>query len=74
MSFFLRFFLLISLNFIVYDIARAQPVSIPPMMRIIVPFSPGASTDIIARAIASQLSTRLGNSVIVEKSLAPHKQ
>jgi len=66
MNYFLRILILTSLNFIAYDFAQAQQVSIPPMMRIIVPFSPGASTDIIARAIASQLSTRLGNSVIVE--------
>lgn len=44
----------------------AQQVPMPPLIKIVVPFAAGASTDIAARAIASQLSTRLGTSVIVE--------
>jgi tripartite-type tricarboxylate transporter receptor subunit TctC len=35
-------------------------------MRIVVPFPPGGSNDVIARAIAPQLAKRLGNNVIVE--------
>lgn len=38
----------------------------PPLMRIVVPFSAGASNDVIARAIAPALAKRLGNTVIVE--------
>jgi tripartite-type tricarboxylate transporter receptor subunit TctC len=38
----------------------------PPLMRIVVPFPPGGSNDVIARAIAPQLAKRLGNNVIVE--------
>ncbi|MDQ0139665.1 tripartite tricarboxylate transporter substrate-binding protein [Cupriavidus necator] len=47
--------------------ARAQgPAAVPPLMRIVVPFSAGASNDVIARAIAPALGRRLGNTVIVE--------
>jgi tripartite-type tricarboxylate transporter receptor subunit TctC len=46
--------------------AHAQELKIPPVMRIVVPFSPGASNDVIARVLAPQLAKRLGNSVIVE--------
>jgi tripartite-type tricarboxylate transporter receptor subunit TctC len=35
-------------------------------MRIVVPFPPGGSNDVIARVIAPQLAKRLGNNVIVE--------
>jgi len=45
--------------------AMAQE-SVPKLMKIIVPFSPGANNDAIARAIAEPLSKRLGNTVIVE--------
>jgi tripartite-type tricarboxylate transporter receptor subunit TctC len=45
-------------------IALAQ--EIPPLLRIVVPFPPGGSNDVIARAIAPQLAKRLGNNVIVE--------
>src|SRR5690349_23772548 len=45
-------------------IAAAQDV--PKLIRIVVPFSAGASNDAIARAIAPQLSKRLDATVIVE--------
>ncbi len=44
----------------------AQAQQLPNPIRIIVPFAPGASTDVTARALAQQLQNRLGVSVIVE--------
>jgi tripartite-type tricarboxylate transporter receptor subunit TctC len=38
-------------------------------IRIIVPFAPGASADGIARAIGTDLGTRMGKSVVVENSV-----
>ena len=46
--------------------AFAQDAPIPKMIRIVVPFSAGASNDVIARAIAPQLAKRLDTTVIVE--------
>lgn len=40
--------------------------AVPKLIRIVVPFSAGASNDAIARAIAGPLAARLGSSVIVE--------
>jgi len=44
---------------------HAQP-AIPKLIRIIVPFTAGASNDVIARAIAASLAKRLDTAVIVE--------
>ncbi len=46
--------------------ASGQTVSIPPIMKIIVPFASGSTTDLVARGVAAQLATRLGNTVVVE--------
>jgi tripartite-type tricarboxylate transporter receptor subunit TctC len=46
-------------------LAHAQ-APVPPLVRIVVPFSPGGSNDVLARAIAPTLAKRLGNNVIVE--------
>jgi tripartite-type tricarboxylate transporter receptor subunit TctC len=44
----------------------AQQAPMPPLIKVIVPFSPGASTDVIARTLATQLGPKLGTTVIVE--------
>jgi tripartite-type tricarboxylate transporter receptor subunit TctC len=46
--------------------AFAADTSLPRTIRIVVPFSPGASNDVIARAIADPLARRLQATVIVE--------
>ncbi|MCX7228374.1 MAG: tripartite tricarboxylate transporter substrate binding protein [Burkholderiales bacterium] len=46
--------------------ARAQPAWPATTIRIVVPFAAGALTDLAARAIAAELSTQLGQQVIVE--------
>ena len=46
--------------------ATAQQPAMPPLIKVIVPFSPGASTDVIARTLATQLGAKLGTTVIVE--------
>lgn len=46
--------------------ASAADVKAPSLVRIVVPFGPGGSNDVIARAIAGPLAKRLETNVIVD--------
>lgn len=46
--------------------AMAQEPVLPKTIRIVVPFSPGGSNDLFARALAQALAGRTGSSVVVE--------
>ena len=45
--------------------ARAADLQMPRNMKIVVPFAPGASTDLQGRAAASAIMAKFGNTVIV---------
>jgi tripartite-type tricarboxylate transporter receptor subunit TctC len=47
------------------SVVHAQAYPAKPV-RLIIPFPPGGSNDLIARAVATQLSERLGQSVIID--------
>ena len=67
MNFMLRSFLLAlsSVPFIYAGAATAQSYPTKPI-RIIVPYSPGGSTDVVFRILAPRLTEILGQSVVVE--------
>jgi tripartite-type tricarboxylate transporter receptor subunit TctC len=43
--------------------AQAQQVTLPKTIRIIVPFSPGASNDLFARALANRMGPKAGSGI-----------
>ena len=60
-----RFVIFISILF--FEVVNAQTGSFPNKpIKIIIPFPPGNTTDLMARLIAPKLSERLGQQVIVE--------
>lgn len=58
--------LLSVLALLVSPLVCAQSAPLPPLIKIIVPFAAGASTDIAARAVAKELTARTGSNVVVE--------
>lgn len=48
------------------SLASAQQAAVPPVIKMVMPFATGSTTDLIARALASQLSSRLGTNVIID--------
>jgi len=61
-----RVVLLLGLLCAVTAAAAQTDAKTPGLIRIVVPFSPGGSNDVVARAIAPVLAKRLGNTVIVD--------
>ena len=47
-------------------ISSAQPSTLPKLIKFVVPFSPGGSNDVYARALAQKLAIKLSNTVVVE--------
>ncbi len=46
--------------------AAAQQVTIPALIKVVVPFGTGTSPDVLGRAVGLQLATRLGTNVVIE--------
>jgi len=44
----------------------ADAVMLPKVIKLVVPYAPGASTDLLARQLALVLSKRIGNTIIVD--------
>ncbi len=61
----LNLFKLFSALFLLVGAALAQEAS-PKSIRIVVPFAPGGSNDIVGRSMAQQLTTRLKRNVYIE--------
>ena len=57
--------LLVCLCLLLCGLAQAQPYPAKPL-RMIIPFPPGGSNDVIGRAVGAQLAERLGQGVIVD--------
>jgi hypothetical protein len=60
-------FVLLAIASVPIALRPAYPASYPERpIKIVVPFSPGGPTDVVARLIAQSLSSRLGHNVVVE--------
>ena len=56
---------LLSVSFVYAGVAAAQGYPVKPI-RIIVPYTPGGSTDVVSRILAPRLTEILGQTVVVE--------
>ena len=45
---------------------QSSSANLPKLIKIVVPFEPGASTDIFARLVGQKLGARIGSTVVVE--------
>ena len=45
---------------------QSGSTNLPKLIKVIVPFEPGASTDIFARLVGQELGARIGSTVVVE--------
>ncbi len=59
-------FLAVTFTVLAHPAARAADDFPSKPLRLVVPFSPGGSTDVIARMVAKEMSGQLGQPVIVE--------
>lgn len=57
----------IAMAFALIEAAFAQPYPSKPF-KLVVPYPPGASTDILARLLAERISANLGQNILVEKN------
>ena len=60
----MRFFLFV-LVFLFCETAKAQTFPVKPI-RLVVPFAPGGSSSIVARAVAAEMEKGLGQSIVVD--------
>jgi len=60
----MRFFLLV-LVFLLCETAKAQTFPVKPI-RLVVPFAPGGSSSIVARAVAAEMEKGLGQTIVVD--------
>jgi tripartite-type tricarboxylate transporter receptor subunit TctC len=61
----LKLFLSVLIGCLAAATAAAQPYPAKPV-RLVIPFPPGGSNDVVGRVIAAQLTDRLGQTVIVD--------
>jgi len=45
---------------------QSSSTNLPKLIKIVVPFAPGASTDILSRLVAQKLGARIGSTMVVE--------